>query len=85
MPIEIVESSPKAAEAKVAKNENDSRLYPFDELKQGQSFTVPMNECNWKSLRVMVYQHNSRKAISFKEFAFIKHDDLGLVEVARIK
>lgn len=83
MAIQITESSPKAAEAAKVKRETRAEMYPFDQLNVGQSFTVPFDECNWKSLRIIVYKRNA-KYKGEREFAFIKHDDLSLVEVARI-
>lgn len=81
MAFEIVQSSPKAKE--VAKTKNGQETYPFDQLEVGQSFTAKLDEVNWKSLRICVYQRNSRSN-GVKEFAFIKHDDLGICEVACI-
>lgn len=91
MPIEIVKSSPKAMAIREGKSkERESKsVYNFEGLEDGQSFTVPFAECNWKSLRTIVYKKNAnyRKADGSqdREFAFIKHDNLQLVEVARIK
>lgn len=84
MPVQIVESSPKAAEAAESKKAKREEAYPFEQLEVGQSFTVPLAECNWKSLRVITYQRNA-KYKGEREFAFVKHDDLKLAEVARIK
>ena len=81
MAFEIVESSPKAKQ--VTKSKNAAETYPFDQLEIGQSFTAKTDEINWKSLRICVYQRNARNK-GAKEFAFIKHDDLGICEVARI-
>lgn len=75
--IEIVESSPQAIELA---NENKAKKYPFDELKVGQSFRLPLADANVASLRA-VASRKSRKGASFK---VIVHDASGLVEVARI-
>lgn len=83
MPLQIVQSSPKANEAAEKKASERAEMYPFEQLEKGQSFTLPIDECNWKSLRIIVYKRNS-KYKGEREFAFIKHEDLGLVEVARI-
>lgn len=83
MAIQIVESSPKVKEASETKREQRGEMYPFDQLQVGQSFTVPIDECNWKSLRIITYKRNA-KYKGEREFAFVKHDDLQLVEVARI-
>ena len=85
MSFEIRESSPQAIQAaKDAAEQQDK--YPFDKLQPGTSFTAKIDECNWKSLRTSVYQRNSRERAKATgvEFKFIKHGDLGLVEVARI-
>lgn len=78
MTIEIRDASPKALETKPKKK---SVTYPFDELEVGQCFTMPTDEINWQSLRTRVYQKNQK---TDKEFVFVKHDDCGLCEVARI-
>jgi hypothetical protein len=78
MDIKITESSPKAL---ANKKTHENELYPFESLQVGQSFTVPTEEISWKSLRICVYQRNKKK---LKRFAFVKHDDLGLCEVARL-
>lgn len=75
----IVESSPQAKGVKPKVNANV--LYPFDSLEIGQSFTAKLDEVNWKSLRICVYKQNAKAQ---KQFKFIKHDDLGVAEVARI-
>lgn len=81
MDFKIVESSPKAQQTKAAKA--GTAIYPFDSLEVNQSFTVETANVNWKSLRICVYQHNARSK-GTKEFIFLKHDDLGVCEVARI-
>lgn len=83
MSIQIVESSPKAKAVADAKREKQAGAYPFEQLDVGQSFTVSLDDCNWKSLRTTVYQRNARYK-GEREFAFIKHDDLNVCEVARI-
>lgn len=75
----IVESSPQAKGA--APKPKANVLYPFDSLEVGQSFTAKLDEVNWKSLRICVYKQNAK---SDKQFKFVKHDDLGVAEVARI-
>lgn len=76
----IVESSPQTKGVKPKVHANV--LYPFDSLEVGQSFTAKLDEVNWKSLRICVYKQNAKH--KDKEFKFIKHDDLGVAEVARI-
>lgn len=85
MSFEIRHSSPQAIQAAADAQEAHGK-YPFDKLEIGQSFTAAIKDCNWKSLRTCVYQRNSRERANKTgvEFKFIKHDDLGLVEVARI-
>ncbi len=88
MSFDIVQSSPEAS--KLGENETSKTTgvfnYPFDQLEVGQSFTAKLEECNWKSLRICVYQRNDRehKRGSGKKFVFVKHDNLKLCEVARI-
>ena len=86
MTFEIRASSPEAVEA-AKKIEAAAAKYPFDTLEVGSSFTAKIDEVNWKSLRTCVSQRNTRERAnvgSGKVFKFIKHDTLGLVEVARL-
>jgi hypothetical protein len=86
MAIEITSSSPQAL-THAQEALNVEAKYPFDKLQPGQSFTVPFKECpKWKALRTNVYARNSRAAAKGTnvQFKFIKHDDLELIEVARI-
>lgn len=85
MTFEIMASSPQAQQAAKEAAEQQAK-YPFDKLQPGQSFRAKLDEVNWKSLRTSVYQRNSRERANATgvEFKFIKHDDLKLVEVARI-
>lgn len=83
MPVQIVASSPKAKEAAETKRKTRGEMYPFEQLQVGQSFTVQLDECNWKSLRIITYKRNA-KFKGEREFTFVKHDYLNLVEVARI-
>ena len=79
MSIEIVSSSPKALEAAKEATKGNPR-YPFDKLEVGQSFTIPVAECNLASLQVIA----SRKSKKVKKFKILRHEDLGVIEVARI-
>lgn len=83
MKISIVDSSPMAVEAAAKAAEAPNAMYPFADLEVGKSFTIPISECNWKSLRIIVYQKNARNTKGNK-YKFLKHDDMGLIEVARI-
>lgn len=91
MSIEIVSSSPQALALKkgTKTSEKPASAYPFESLEVGQSFTVAIDACNWKSLRTIVYRKNReyKKADGShdRKFAFLKHDDLKVVEVARIE
>lgn len=80
MSIQIVESSP-AALAIIEKKEFKKKdsIYPFNQLNVGQSFTVPMAECNLQSIRVIA----GRKSKNDKMFTVVVHADLEIVEVAR--
>jgi len=80
MAIQIVVSSPKAAEAEAVKGEAVGAVkYPFAELGVGQSFTVPKAEANVKSLRTRAAQVSK----DGKRFVVIIHKEHSLVEVAR--
>lgn len=89
--VSIVGSSPQALALREKKETgpHPTAFYPFESLEPGQSFTVAISACNWKSLRTIVYRKNRefRKADGShdRRFAFLKHDDLGVVEVARIE
>jgi hypothetical protein len=83
MAINIVASSPKAAEVQEKPGACIGAVkYPFAELQVGQSFTVPKAEANVKSLRTRAAQVSK----DGKKFVVVVHDDLTppLVEVARI-
>ena len=89
MTYQIFDASPQA-KAKI-KSENDAigtscnehhRIkYPFDELKIGQCFTVPIAEANEASLRLTAFNRSKKTG---KKFSVLKHRDFGCVEVARI-
>ena len=55
--------------------------YPFDRLEVGESFTAQIVDTNEKSLRACVIARNKK---GVKKFVFVRHDDLGLLEVGRI-
>ena len=80
MAIEIVTMSPQAEAFAKAKAKSLALVYPFDDLQAGQSFTVPKAEANLGSLRAIA----SRKSKGEKRFVVIKHEELGVVEVARV-
>jgi hypothetical protein len=86
MEIEIKPFSPKAAELQT-KNEKSATkglaynpIYPFDKLEVGQCFTVPISANKEASLQVIA----SRKSKKGRTFRMIKHENLGIIEVARI-
>jgi len=80
--IEIVESSPQALELAQSLQDKSaqSKKYPFDDLKPGQSFRMPAADANVASLRAIA-SRKSRKGVTFK---VIIHEQAGVVEVARI-
>lgn len=83
MSIQIVASSPVAEE--LAKNpdaisKRKRTTYPFDKLEKGQSFTLPKEGANIKSLRTLA----SRKSVEGKSFTVIEHESPAVIEVARI-
>jgi len=81
--IEIVESSPQALELAQALQDKSaqSKKYPFDDLKVGQSFRMPLADANIASLRAIA----SRKSRNGASFKVILHESTGVVEVARIQ
>lgn len=83
MDFEIVDSSPLAMKIAERKTQARESTYPFEQLEVGQSFRIPMNKVNVKSLRTCVYQRNARNK-GKAEWAFIQHRELGLIEVARL-
>lgn len=89
MSYNIVESSPQA-KSKIASYEDNVGVsynnhhrakYPFEELKIGNSFTIPVGEASDGVLRTLAT--NKGKKLG-KKFSVIKHTDLALIEVARI-
>lgn len=58
------------------------RIYPFVELPEGMSFTVPFDGSNEKSLRVLCTVNSNKLG---KKFVCIKHEALGIYEVAHIR
>lgn len=87
MEINFIGLSPQALAIKNKEAEaKKPAMYPFDDLEVDKSFTIPIDQCNWKSLRICMYKKNAEyKQLGIeKQLIFIKHDALGLVEVARI-
>lgn len=81
MGIEIVDSSPLAVElAKTVVATPKATRYPFKDLQVGKSFTVPIAEANVASLQSLC----SQRSKDGKVFKFIRHDDMGVIEVARV-
>ena len=83
---EIIESSPVAMamhKEKPSARGQSFEKYPFNSLNLGDSFTVPFEFEKWKALRANVHNRNARS--NGKEFAFIRHEELKLFEIARIK
>lgn len=81
MTIEIVESSPQALE--LAKQPNPrvgGTSYPFDELKPGQSFRLKLSEAKLGSIQSLC----SRKSKDGKVFRMVKHEEIDVLEVARL-
>lgn len=91
MTYEIIESSPKAL-AKVEATEDaygvENELthqrakFPWQLLKIGQSFAVPVSEGNEASLRNSASQFSKKTG---KKFAVLRHSDLQLLECARLR
>lgn len=82
MSYNITDSSPQAAEvAKKAPNVGTgAKKYPFDKLNVGQSFSVPIDGANIKSLRTRA----SQKSVLGKRFVVVLHEGMGVIEVARV-
>lgn len=82
MTIEIVESSPAALQLAQALQDKSaqSKKYPFDDLKVGQSFRLSIADANVASLRAIA----SRKSRNGASFKVIVHETEGLVEVAKL-
>ncbi len=89
MAYEIFDASPQA-KAKIASYEDASGVssnehhhikYPFDELKIGQCFTIPIADANETSLRLTASNRGKKTG---KKFCVLKHKDFGCIEVARI-
>lgn len=75
---EIRESS-NEAKSKFCTDLGGSKRYPFEELREGFSFAVPVADCNEPSLRVQCSTWGKRLG---KKFIVIKHE--GVFEVACI-
>jgi hypothetical protein len=56
--------------------------YPFDSLKIGQCFWMPLAEANEPSIRLSASNAGRKTG---KKFSVMKHRDSGTIEVARIK
>lgn len=81
MTIEIVESSPQAIElAKQPQERPGLAVYPFNKLEVGQSFRLKLSEANVASIQSLC----SRKSKKGKTFKMVKHEDIDVLEVARI-
>ncbi len=92
MAYEIKDASPKAkfkiaegaeGTAKPAEEIKPHHLakYPFDALALGQCFTVPIDEANEMSLRMLSSTRGKKVG---KKFTVIKHHEYACIEVARI-
>jgi hypothetical protein len=77
----IVQSSPesKKPERKKLFNGNYALKYPFAVLERGQSFTIPLQEANIKSLQALCRTYSKEG----KRFIVVLHEQAQLVEVAR--
>lgn len=81
MTIEIVQSSPQAAElAKQPSARAGTSSYPFEQLAVGQSFTLKLSEAKVGSIQSLC----SRKSRDGKVFKMVKHESTDILEVARI-
>lgn len=55
--------------------------YPIDQLEVGQAFAVKYEDSHEGSLRTIVYVRGKKDG---KKFTIIRHNDIGVYEVARI-
>lgn len=85
MAIEIVSSSPQALELMKRAGEKHAsiRIYPFDKLEVGQSFTVPIADGIYQSLHAIASRKGKQQT---KKFVIVKHEGMTppSFEVARI-
>lgn len=54
--------------------------YPFDDLQVNQSFTTPIAKAKLLSMKSVA----SRKSKNGKRFVVVIHEDLGIIECARV-
>ena len=81
-PMSPVAAAIAAGEApKTARSSQFTKKYPIDDLQPGTCFTVPIADANVKSLKTLASKHSKNG----KEFTVITHEDLNVVEFARIK
>jgi len=71
----------KGEAPKPAKSSQFTKKYPIDDLQPGTCFTIPVAEANVKSLKTLASKHSKNG----KEFTVITHEEMGVVEFARIK
>lgn len=77
---EIRESSVEA-KSKFTADLGGSKRYPFDELSEGLSFAVPVADGNEPSMRVQCSKWGKQLG---KKFIVLKHESIGMFEVACI-
>ena len=80
MAFEIVESSPQALELAKQPKGSGGNVYPFNDLQLGQSFRLKLSEAKVASIQSLC----SRKSKDGKVFKLVKHEEIDVLEVARI-
>lgn len=73
----IVESSP-LMKAKGVEIGVTSKKYCFEDLHEGFSFTIPINDANEQSLRVQCARYSKKLGRTFR---MKKHSNMGVIEI----
>lgn len=76
----IGDNSPQAAAQHVGDVAQRKQAYPWQALRPGLSFAVPIAEANVPSLRTRC----SQLSINGKRYTVVVHTELGVVEVAQL-
>ncbi len=89
MTYQIVDCSPKAAEQiksyedafGTSLKEHHLTKYPFDQMKIGKAFAVPMTANKESTIRVSA---SAKNRATGKKFVVVKHIESNVFEVARV-
>lgn len=80
MPFEIFDSSDALKSAKEDNLGINEKLYPFEMLSVGKSFSVPFDERVLRSLRTICW----RKSKGDIKYKVVSHKEHGVIEVGRV-